>query len=312
MEYKCNECNKQYSSYQSLWIHNKKFHYNNNKNNILANSGQLLVNSGSTFGQLLVNSGSTSGQVSKDYSCKYCNKKYLIKQSKWKHEKNCKNKNEIIKIENNNNITNNNHTQINNGTINNKTIIINQIGKESFDCLPMKDISKIIKDGNNSPITCIEKLNFNKKLPQNHSFCTTTLEGNHFTTINPDTQTPEKVNKKDFINKILSSALNFINNIAFMIEFDEEFRNKISKEEQQQIKDIVDNMSKFYEPKNKRAFFHSINDMSYNFKSLILNTWELLKPQELIDSSEEYDSDDSGEQLIDPNFKHYSDSSDSD
>lgn len=26
MEYICNICNKKYSSYQSLWIHNKKYH----------------------------------------------------------------------------------------------------------------------------------------------------------------------------------------------------------------------------------------------------------------------------------------------
>ena len=26
MEYICNICNKHYSSYQSLWIHNKKYH----------------------------------------------------------------------------------------------------------------------------------------------------------------------------------------------------------------------------------------------------------------------------------------------
>jgi hypothetical protein len=26
MEYPCTICNKKYSSYQSLWIHNKKFH----------------------------------------------------------------------------------------------------------------------------------------------------------------------------------------------------------------------------------------------------------------------------------------------
>ena len=26
MEYKCKTCNRQYSSYQSLWIHTKKFH----------------------------------------------------------------------------------------------------------------------------------------------------------------------------------------------------------------------------------------------------------------------------------------------
>ena len=25
-EYRCNICNKTYASYQSLWIHNKKFH----------------------------------------------------------------------------------------------------------------------------------------------------------------------------------------------------------------------------------------------------------------------------------------------
>ena len=28
MEYICNICNKNYSSYQSLWIHNKKYHNN--------------------------------------------------------------------------------------------------------------------------------------------------------------------------------------------------------------------------------------------------------------------------------------------
>ena len=34
MTYTCNLCIKQYSSYQSLWIHNKKFHtiINNNVN----------------------------------------------------------------------------------------------------------------------------------------------------------------------------------------------------------------------------------------------------------------------------------------
>ena len=31
MEYYCEKCNKVYSSYQSLWIHNKKYHLTNNK-----------------------------------------------------------------------------------------------------------------------------------------------------------------------------------------------------------------------------------------------------------------------------------------
>ena len=29
-DHKCNICNKQYSSYKSLWNHNKEFHKNNN------------------------------------------------------------------------------------------------------------------------------------------------------------------------------------------------------------------------------------------------------------------------------------------
>jgi hypothetical protein len=28
MEYTCNDCNKKYYNYQSLWIHNKKYHNN--------------------------------------------------------------------------------------------------------------------------------------------------------------------------------------------------------------------------------------------------------------------------------------------
>ena len=28
MSYNCNECKKKYSSYNSLWNHNKKFHIN--------------------------------------------------------------------------------------------------------------------------------------------------------------------------------------------------------------------------------------------------------------------------------------------
>lgn len=295
--YECKVCEKFYSSSNSLWNHNKKFHSENNTKK-------------STSGQ----PKATSGQLYKikKYNCKYCNKEYLIKQSKWKHEKKCifiSQNNEISQIKKDIELLKNNSQIINNtnnGVINNtqQNIIINQIGTETVNSLSIKDILKILRDGNNSPITCIEKINFNKKLPQNHSFCTTTLEGDHFTKINHKTQKPEKINKKDFINEILLSSIKFMDNISLLIEFDEDFRDKIPLEEQVKIKEILDNRSKFYESKNKRAFFQCINDMSYNFKDLILNTWKLIQPIEYYNS----DSDESGEQLIDPNFKHYSDS----
>jgi hypothetical protein len=117
-----------------------------------------------------------------------------------------------------------------------------------------------------------KKVNFNKKYPENHSFCTTTL----FTRINHKTQKPEKINKIDFINEVLESSLRFINNISMMVEFDESFRDSIPQEHQNKIKDILDNQDKFHDAKNKKAFFNCINDMSYNFKDIILETLIIL------------------------------------
>jgi len=238
--------------------------------------------------------------------------------NKWRHEKSCKNDKIIeLKLENNklkkeleiknniktinNNTTNNN--QINNGVINNtNNIIINQIGYESVEDMQLNNILKILDSGNNMPINCIKNLNFNKALPENHSFCATTLEGKHFTRINHETQKPEKVNKVDFINEVLDSSLKFLNSISVLSEFDESFREKIPIEHQNKMKEILENQNKFHEPKNKKAFFNCINDMSYNFKDLILETWKLIQPKE---KKEENDDE---PPILDENYKYWSDS----
>jgi hypothetical protein len=61
-----------------------------------------------------------------------------------------------------------------------------------------------------------------------------------------------------------------------MVEFDESFRDSIPQEHQNKIKDILDNQDKFHDAKNKKAFFNCINDMSYNFKDIILETLIIL------------------------------------
>jgi hypothetical protein len=88
--------------------------------------------------------------------------------------------------------------------------------------------------------------------------------------------------------------LKFLNSISVLSEFDETFREKIPTEHQ----------NKFHEPKNKKAFFNCINDMSYNFKDIILKTWKLIQQNDTIENilSDE-------ELLIDENF-NYMDSSD--
>jgi hypothetical protein len=300
-KYRCTYCNKIYASTSSLWNHNNNFH--SIKQEKVRNYGPKK----SEFGPK---------KSEKNYLCRCCGKIYYNKNSRWSHEQKCKNSELVIlekenneakkQIINNNNITNN--KQINNGTINNtnnntnnntQNIVINQIGKESVDSLPIKDILKILGDGNNMPITCIKKVNFNKNLPENHSFCTTTLEGKHFTRINHKTQKSEKINKVDFINEVLNSSLRFIQNISLMVEFDESFRETIPLEYQNKLKEIINNQQKFHDPKNKKAFFNCINDMSYNFKDIILKTWKLIQQN---DTKENILSDE--ELLIDENFNY--------
>jgi len=297
--YSCKICNKNYASASSIWNHNNKFH------NVLDNTSTI---------HRQYTDNTTTIQNKSNYSCNFCNNKFTTRQAKNLHiKKYCKNKDIIVannQINNTNNQINIDNKQINNGTINNnnqKQIIINQIGRESIDCLPIKDILRIISEGNNMPITCIRKLNFNKNIPENHSFCTTTLEGKHFTRINHKTQKPEKINKVDFINEVLDSSLRFINNISMMTEFDEDYREKIPLDYQNKMRDIVDNQHKFCDANNRKAFFNCINDMSYNFKDIILETWKLIQPI----NKEDTDSD--GPPLIDENYKYESeDSSDED
>ena len=74
MEYKCNSCNKDYKSYQSLWNHNKKFH--NNTCQYMSNNCQHVSNNCQT--------------IVKKISCEKCNKIFNTRQARWSHEKKCK------------------------------------------------------------------------------------------------------------------------------------------------------------------------------------------------------------------------------
>ncbi len=307
-QYKCKTCNKYYSSKSSLCNHNKKFHNENkSKINIIDTSHEIKDNS------IIINNL---------IKCNYCYNMYKHKQSKWKHEQKCQNKtniieeniklkNKIVELESKTQFVQSINNQQYNKIINkNKTIIINQLGHEPFSCLPIKDILQIANDGYNGPVTCIKKLNFNKKNPENHSFCTTTLEGKHFTKINQKTQKPEKINKKQFIDEILKSSLSYIEKIAFFIEFDDDFREKIPLSFQEKINEILKNKNKFYENRNKKIFFNSINDLSYNFKELIMSTWKLLKKSENIHNNVDNESD--SEPIMDPNFNYMQSDNDSD
>jgi hypothetical protein len=292
MEYKCNICNKLYSSYQSLWIHNRKYH---------------------THNTIITNQLQSNDQSSNNQKCKYCNKVFSHYNNKWRHEKTCKSKvtevseitelkEKIIKLENmittknttNNkiiNTTNNN----NNGTINNITnnFVINKIGEESISKLKFKDIKNIFREQKNCLYHAIKYVNFNDKIPENHSFYNSSLEGKYINVFNNDNNEIEKKNKKDFFDSILLSSIN-ITNLLY-----DKFKNDLSKKKQLKLLNMIKEIENIaYLDNNKKLYITNFNEISYNNKKIVKNTWnkkmnDLNFSEEKSSSDEEYDSDSS-------------------
>jgi len=317
MSHTCNICKKHYSSYQSLWIHNKKFHANTtDKNNpvIVANNPNLNIMNDKSI-------------------CKYCNKKFSCPQNRWKHEnKVCKKnynkdygkiirelQNEIKELkknkENNNTITNNTTTNNNNGTINSTTnnnnngtinnIVINNFGNESVHKLTTNDIKILANENINAFIKIVEMLNFDKKYPENHIFCNTSLDGNYLSVLDTDTNQIEKILKKDFFDKVLLNSIKKINEVLVRFEIPGDNLQNINKKYLLKLEDISMKGNEILNnQKQKITYKRNINQLSYNKKNLVLDTWNKLNLNEKDDVNDDDES-------IDNNTIIYSDSDES-
>ena len=243
INYNCKLCNKYYASYQSLWIHNKKFHNN------MVNEKKQIVNDIKYLENNLVNENINKNK------CKYCNKLLSCKQSKSQHHKICKQKNTIVdsnidkKFEEFKNtileilqkdakihpktLQKINKQLINNGTINNGTInnINNtfvKFGNEQLSSLlTHNDMLKII----NKNCLCIEEsiksVHFNKKLPEYNNIFITNMkdtiayifDGSKFILTTKD----------EVINDLYNSHLENIEQFLEDVEIPENKYSKISK-----------------------------------------------------------------------------------
>jgi hypothetical protein len=83
MEYKCEHCNKLYSSRQSRWNHIKKFH-----NDTVVFDSTTSVNN--VVKNVVKNYNINDNTNKKNNICKYCNKEFCDRMYRWKHEKKCK------------------------------------------------------------------------------------------------------------------------------------------------------------------------------------------------------------------------------
>jgi hypothetical protein len=308
MEYKCKICNKLYSSYQSLWIHNRKFH----------NINETIKNHNATVCEIKCNQRCQIIQKNHNNSlvCKFCKKDFNHRNNRWRHEKTCKQKEntvteitelkkEIIELKNlittknsnkiiNNNTNNNNtNNNINNGTINNNTFIINKIGEESISKLKFKDIKNIFREQKNCLYHAIKYVNFNEKIPENHSFYNSSLEGKYINVFNNDNNEIEKKNKKDFFDSILLSSIN-ITNLLY-----DKFKDDLSKKKQLKLANMIKEIENIaHLDNNKKLYITNFNEISYNNKKIVKSTWnKKMNDLELSErnesSDEDYDSDSS-------------------
>ena len=186
----CNICDKTYSSRQSLWNHNAKFHTNQKSPESNLKVTPFADNSNPIVTQ------KSSENITKKFICSKCDTQFKYKQGKWRHEKKCtvvkdtnlesENKSLKIKLEEmetkmNEMIAellkmrkihpktlqkiNNQLNNTNNGTINNNVIM--KFGNVNInDVLSNKQIMNLLHKPFVSVEECIKMIHFNDKLPQ--------------------------------------------------------------------------------------------------------------------------------------------------
>jgi hypothetical protein len=285
-DHRCLICNINYSSKQSLCNHNKKFHRNNNSKN-----NQNLANVNHNLANVNHNLANVNYNI---IICKWCNKVLSCRQSKYRHQLICKDnklkeenlllkkENEKLKIINNNcnnNIINNNNINNDNRQIinNNNNIykinfVINKNGSENLEDLTEEEIKQILLRNGEGITKFIELLNFNKELPQNHTFCTTNIKDKYLNVYNTDTNTVEKDRKKYFFDNLIKNS---VDGIKKLIELHKKEKyivdnNNIVKE---MLKSSIEFGSKFLNDKILKELFNRIDLLSYNNKKIIKNTW---------------------------------------
>jgi hypothetical protein len=264
-KYKCKYCNKGFKNNSNRCEHQKKVCEKKNQNN-----NQEILNNNSEI---------------KKYKCKYCNKGFNHSSNMYEHQRKVCKINENNNIINNINTTNNNsnnnttyNTNSNNTTNNNNNItniIINPVGNEDINDLTDLEVKNILTNIYDSVHKLIETLNFNERLPSNHSFCSTALNSPYISVYDTKTNKINKERKTYLFRKLIDNSImkiqQIFNNNKKKIK--EKQRKLIEKEldEYVSIHNIITN------EKYKKSILSNINLTSYNKKNIILKTWDEIK-----------------------------------
>jgi hypothetical protein len=259
MDYVCKVCVKEYSSYKSLWNHNKKFH------KPVSAKSKLKVSEKSAESQQ---------QVKTVLDCKYCNKSYNHKQSRWRHEKICKIKNTaIIKQESKvSNITNN----INKGIINNNntTNIIKFGSEDIINILTKKQIAKILNSRYQAIEESIRTVHFNKSLPEYQNIKIKNLRSNM--ALIHDGKNFNATNQYNAVYELID------NHICVITQLLEEAKINISEKTVEKLGELIakleDEYNKFIDETTNRRYKNYKDYKIDNVKTMIYNEGNKVKP----------------------------------
>jgi hypothetical protein len=284
-KYKCKYCNKEFKYNSNMYEHKKNICEKKINNNIEIN-------------------------IEKKYNCKYCNKEFKNSLNMYKHQKKVcevKIKNNTDTLYNNtdtlntnnttNNITNNttnnnsnnttNTINSNNTTNNNiiNNIIINPIGSENLNELSDVEVKNILTNIYDSIHKFVETVNFNERLPNNHSFCSTALNSPYVSVYDTSTNKVNKEKKSYLFRKLVDKSIMRIQQI---------FNNNKKKIKEKQRKLIENELNEYVNihsiitnEKYRKNILSNINLVSYNKKDLILKTWEEIKNNPIFNQTRE-------------------------
>lgn len=214
----------------------------------------------------------------KQYKCAFCDSSFGYRQSKWLHEQKCKTINEVPLAEQVKNLSAEVKelkakplTNIINNTTNNIQYVIKPYGTESIEHLTTEKQREIMQKGLNSLTYLIKVNNFNKDIPENHSYCVTALNDKHASVINPDTNTIVKADKNELFDKIMVANLSNLDTMSNNKNFTEKERQNY-KEKIEKLKEML-----MLNKKGLKVYYKEINLLGFNNKNLVLETWASLK-----------------------------------
>ena len=120
-------------------------------------------------------------------------------------------------------------------------------------------------------IKIIEYINFNDRLPSNHSFCTTAIDGQYLSVYDTTTNTVYKDRKKYFLNDLLTRAIEAQETLYT------KFKKNFTSDKKQQIEEGILALKRIrdsdFNNKMLQEITKKLNLLSYNKRTMIQGTW---------------------------------------